>query len=422
MDRDDRGRNKVKSLAGSFAARTLTSSSAWAPLQNPLYRAFWFASLASNLGTWIHEVGAGWLMASLDPSPEMVAAVRTVMAAPIIFLAIPVGVLGDRIDRRRMLIGTQFVLCACTATLASLTFSDMITAKLLLVFTFVIGLGMVVHVPIWQASIPELVPKNQLARAVALGSISFNLARAVGPALGGILIAMAGVWTAFAINALSFAGVLTVLLSWKRARRESSRGLSFRLSMYQGLRYVAKTVAMRHTILGVVLFVLPGSALWSLLPLVAKQHLGWGASGFGFLVGCVGVGAVFAAWTLPHFQRRRGADQTIAIAMVGFAIGLATIANYTGTVIVCAATLLMGATWMMTLTTLNSTAQMTLPARMRARGMGCYLTAMAFSMTTGSILWGQLAEATSITTAQTTAAAILTITAVVSLLFRVGDT
>ncbi|GAA5508360.1 MFS transporter [Novipirellula caenicola] len=422
MDRDDRGRNKVKTLAGAFAARTLTSSSAWAPLQIPLYRAFWFASLASNLGTWIHEVGAGWLMASLDPSPEMVAAVRTVMAAPIIFLAIPVGVLGDRIDRRRMLIGTQFVLCACTATLASLTFSDMITAKLLLVFTFVIGLGMVVHVPIWQASIPELVPKTQLARAVALGSISFNLARAVGPALGGILIAMAGVWTAFAINALSFAGVLTVLLSWKRTRRESSRGLSFRLSLYQGLRYVAKTVAMRHTILGVVLFVLPGSALWSLLPLVAKQHLGWGASGFGFLVGCVGVGAVFAAWTLPHFQRHRGADQTIAIAMVGFAIGLATLANTTGTAIVCVATLLMGATWMMTLTTLNSTAQMTLPARMRARGMGCYLTAMAFSMTTGSIVWGQLAEATSITTAQTTAAAILTITAAVSLLFRVGDT
>ncbi|TWU23344.1 enterobactin exporter EntS [Novipirellula galeiformis] len=411
MDRVDRDRTVSAS----------TSTSAWAPLQIPLYRTFWFASLAANLGTWIHEVGAGWLMASLDPSPQMVAAVRTVMAAPIIFLAIPVGVLGDRIDRRRMLILTQFVLCACTATLALLTFSGIITANLLLVFTFIIGLGMVVHVPIWQASIPELVPKNQLARAIALGSISFNLARAVGPAVGGVLIALAGVWTSFALNAMSFAGVMFVLLSWKRARRESSRGLSFRLSMYQGLRYVAKNLAMRHTMLGVVLFVWPASALWSLLPLVAKEHLRWGASGFGFLVGCMGAGAVLAAWLLPHFQRARGADQTIAISMVGFAGGLALLANVTNGILVCTATLIMGASWMMTLTTLNSTAQMTLPSRMRARGMGCYLTAMAFSMSSGSIAWGQLAEATSITTAQTTAAAILIVAAAASLKFRVGD-
>ncbi|MFG0261798.1 MAG: MFS transporter [Novipirellula sp. JB048] len=408
--------------SGASSEASPAAMSAWAPLRIPLYRMFWLASLASNLGTWIHEVGAGWLMASLDPSPEMVAAVRTVMAAPIIFLAIPVGVLGDRIDRRRMLILTQFVLCGCTATLATLTFSGMITANLLLVFTFFVGLGMVVHVPIWQASIPELVPKNQLARAIALGSISFNLARAVGPAIGGVLIALAGVWTSFAINAFSFAGVMLVLLSWKRARRESSRGLSFRLSMYQGLRYVAKNLAMRHTILGVVLFVWPASALWSLLPLVAKSHLGWGPSGYGFLVGCMGSGAVLAAWVLPRVQRVRGADQTIAISMLGFALGLATIANRTEAVLVCLATLTMGASWMMALTTLNSTAQITLPSRMRARGMGCYLTAMAFSMSSGSIAWGQLAEATSITTAQMTAAAVLVIAAAVSLKFRVGDT
>ncbi|TWU35847.1 enterobactin exporter EntS [Novipirellula artificiosorum] len=377
--------------------------------------------MASNLGTWIHEIGAGWLMTSLDPSPSMVAAVRTAMAAPIVFLAIPVGVLGDRVDRRRLLILTQLVLCATTATLSLLTFSGVITAWMLLSLTVVMGIGMVVHVPVWQAAVPELVPRNQLSRAVALGSISFNLARAVGPAIGGILIAAAGAWIAFAMNALSFAGVVAVLVMWRRDRRESTRGLSFRMAMYQGLRFVVINKTMRHVIIGVVLFILPANALWSLLPLVAKERLGWDAGGFGFLVGCVGVGAVVAAWILPRLHRLFGADRTIAVAMAFFALGLAVTGWSTTGWIVCLATLLMGATWMMTLTTLNATAQMTLPGRMRARGMGCFLTAMAFSMTSGSILWGQLAEHTSIQTTQLIAAAVLVATATVSLSFKIGN-
>lgn len=406
------------------------NKSAWAPLRTPIFRAFWIASLASNFGTWIHEVGAGWLMATLDSSPEMVASVRTAMALPIVFLAIPAGVLADRMDRRRLLIVTQVLMLCTTATLAALTFSEVITAWMLLSLTCLMGIALVLHVPTWQATIPELVPRNEMPRAIALGSVSFNLARAVGPAVGGVLIAMLGVWVAFAVNALSFAGVITVLFFWRRERTESTRGLSFGLSLYQGLRYVKRSSSLRNVMVGVALFIVPGSALWALLPLVAKQQLGWGADGFGWMVACVGIGAVVAAQILPRLQEGLGTDRAVAVAMVLFSGGLMVLSRCTNAidtwvpfqVIVTIAMLTMGAGWMVTLTTLNATAQMSLPSRMRARGMGCYLTAMAMSMSIGSMIWGQVAGMVGLSSAQAIAAATVVVTAAISLRFRLGQT
>ncbi len=393
------------------------SHRAWAPLREPMFRVFWIASLVSNLGTWIHEVGAGWLMTNLDSSPEMVAAVRTAMSLPIVVLAIPAGVLADRVDRRRLLIVTQWVMLATTSTLAAMTFAGVITSWMLLGLTFVIGLGLVVHVPTWQASVPELVPRDQLPRAVALGSVSFNLARAAGPAVGGILIASAGIWIAFAINAVSFAGVIAVLLVWRREKTESSRGLSFRLSLYQGVRYVIGNPTMRNVMIGVLLFVIPASAFWSLLPLVARQRLRWDADGFGLLVATVGVGAVLAAACLPTLQHRFGLNRTRAGAMTLFAAGLATLGSTTVGPVAVIAALVMGGGWMMTLTTLNATAQVTLPSRLRARGMGCYLTAMAISMSIGSLVWGQVAAAIGLAEAEMIAAATLMVAAAISFKF-----
>lgn len=387
-----------------------------------MFRLFWIASLASNLGTWIHEVGAGWLMTTLDASPEMVAAVRTSMALPIVFLAIPAGVLADRVDKRRLLIGTQSILLFVTAVLATSTALGAITAWGLLAITFVIGLGMVVHVPTWQSVIPELVPRWQISRAVGLGSISFNLARAVGPAIGGILIAVVGIWSTFAINALSFAGVLFVLLRWQRRATETSRGRSFAASLKQGVRYVVRKRTMRHVMIGVVLFVLPGSALWSLLPLFAKTGLGWGPQGFGILVGMIGLGAVLGASVLPRVRGRWGSDRTIAASMVLYAGGLATLSQMPAWPILLTATVIMGSGWMATLTTLNATAQITLPTRLRARGMGCYLTMMAGSMSVGSMVWGQTAGAIGIPDAMLIAAGVMALTAGFSLMFPLAAT
>lgn len=394
------------------------SGSPWAPLNVPMFRAFWFASLVSNLGTWVHEVGAGWLMTNLDSSPEMVSAVRIALAAPTMVLAIPAGVLADRMDRRRLLIVTQLVLLSTTATLASLTYTGAINSWALLGLTFVIGLGTVLHVLTWQATIPALVPNQQISRAVALGSMSFNLARAIGPALGGILIALAGVWIAFAVNAVSFAGVLFVLLSWNRESTESARGVTYAHALREGIRFVSRNPTMRNVLAGVLLFLFPATALWSLLPLIARKQLGWDADGYGLMVTMLGIGAVCAARMLHALHDWMGRDWTVAGAMLVFAAGLFVLSGTTSGVTVLASSFAIGAGWMLTLTTLNATAQMTLPDELRARGMGCYMTVMAVGMSIGAFMWGQIAGSIGLASTQWAAAVTMIVTAAISLCFR----
>ncbi|MEL6106363.1 MAG: MFS transporter [Planctomycetota bacterium] len=399
--------------------RSEENVSAWAPLGNPVYRSFWIASLVSNLGTWMHEIGSGWLMTELDASPQMVSSVRTAMAMPIVVLAIPAGVLADRVDRRRLLLATQTLMLLTTGIMAGMTATGVITSWSLLAMTFVMGIGLTLHAPTWQASIPELVPRVQLSRAIALGSISFNLARAVGPALAGLLVALTGCWIAFSINAISFAGVILVLAFWRRDRSESSRGLSFAISLYQGLRFVRRTRPMRNVLIRLASFVLPASAFWSLLPLVARERLSWGADGFGILVTCVGTGAVIAARFLPKMHAGSGVNWTASHATALVALSMSVMSLSTDRIIVSVAALVLGCGWMMTLTTFNTCAQVVLPSRLKARGMGCYLTAFAIAMSCGSALWGWTAHAIGIGGAQQIAAAALVAAAIVGLALRI---
>lgn len=394
---------------------------AWEPLRIPMYRAFWAASLLSNLGTWIHEVGAAWLMTELDPSPMMVSSVRAVMALPLLLLALPAGVLADRVDRRRLLIATQCWMLTAAATLATLTLLGLVTPWVLLLLTGAIGLGMVLHGPTWQAAIPDLVPRRSLASAVALGSISFNLARTAGPALGGVMVAWLGSWSAFAVNSGSFLGVIGVLLFWKRTESESSDGRSFIGSLGDGLRFVGGSRTMRHVLARVILFVVPAGALWSLLPLVAHDMLGWGAVGYGVLVGGIGLGAVLAAVALPMLRYRRGPDCVVRWAHASMAIPLAIVATNPGGTAVALLMLLAGAGWMMALTTLNSTAQMTLPRKLRARGMACYLTSFAAAMSGGALLWGAVARRFDLSTAMAAAAAVMIASIALACLLPLND-
>ena len=163
------GGGKPSPVSGNSVAESGDDGAAWAPLRLPIFRAFWIASLISNLGTWIHEVGAGWLMTTLDPDPQMVSAVRIAMSGPMIFLAIPAGVIADRVDRRQLLILTQLMMFSFASLLSLLTWQQVITSWSLLGLTFAIGLGLVMHVLTWQATIPVLVPPQQIARAIALG-------------------------------------------------------------------------------------------------------------------------------------------------------------------------------------------------------------------------------------------------------------
>lgn len=395
--------------------------SAWAPMANPLYRAFWIASLFSNLGTWIHEVGAAWLMTQLDPSPLMVSSVRAAMALPILFLALPAGVLADRVDRRKLLIGTQCWMLCIALTLASLTLAGLVTPGLLLALTVAAGLGMVIHAPSWQASIPELVPRSQLTSAIALGSISFNLARAAGPALGGLLVAWLGSWSAFAVNAGSFAGVIGVLLFWKRTERESSAGRSYWNSLKDGVAFVAADQTMRHVLIRVILFVAPAGGLWALLPLVAHDMLGWDAPGYGIMVGGIGLGAVIAAGIMPLARQRLGVEGVIAVAHGLVGVVLLVLALAPGGIASAGLMLVAGAGWMMAMTTLNSSAQLVLPSKLRARGLACYLTSFAAAMSGGSLLWGSIARHTNLPIALGCAGVAILLLAIVGHMLKIGD-
>lgn len=362
-----------------------------APFASSTYRMFWAASLFSNVGTWVHEIGAGWLMSTLDGSPLMVSAVRTATALPMVLLAIPAGALSDRIDRRKMLMVVQCWLIISAGALALLTWSDRITPTGLLLLTIVMGVGAVMHVPTWQASIPEIVDRQHLTQAIALGSVSFNLARSVGPAVGGLLIVAVGLWAPFAVNAISFAFVLLAVFLWRRTRQTPKPSDGFFASMTAGLKMVAAPGEMRRTLVRVAMFVLPASSLWGLLPLIVRQQLAWDAKGYGYLVGAIGLGAVLAAVWLPRLRVRLGADRTIVMAMLGYAAGLAMLAASTSKPLALIAATVLGTGWMAVLTTLNANAQFALPDAMRARGMACYLSAFATAMAVGSIVWGRVA-------------------------------
>jgi MFS family permease len=351
-------------------------------------------------------------MTLLDDSPVMVSAVRTAMALPLLCLALPAGVLADRVDRRRLLIATQCWMLSVAALLATLTCLGLVTPVVLLALTSAMGLGMVLHAPTWQASVPELVPREQLSSAIALGSISFNLARAVGPALGGLLIAWLGAWSPFAVNAGSFAGVIGVLLCWRREESESSHGKSFLSSLREGVGFAYGNRDMRYVLLRVLLYVIPASALWALLPLVAQLLLGWEAVGYGMLVGGIGLGAVLAAGVMPQLRYRFGAGWTLVIAHFCMASSLVAIGANWGGMVTLVVMLLSGGGWMMALTTMNSSAQMLLPRQLRARGMACYLMAFAAAMSGGALVWGRVARRFDVSTALMIAAACLVITAI----------
>lgn len=398
-----------------------TSNGPWSPLAVPTFRWFWLASIVSNLGTWVHEVGAGWLMTSLDSSPEMVSSVRVAMTIPMVLMAIPAGLIADAVDRRKLLMATQWFLFACATTLSILTYTQHITAWSLLLLTFLTGIAMVMHILTWQSTIPELIPKSQLSRAVALGSISFNLARSVGPALGGVLIAMAGVWIAFAVNACSFAGVLLVLMFWKRPPQTTTAGQSVGHSVREGLQFVWTSRSMRHTLIRLGLFMIPAAALWSLLPLIARQRLMWDERGYGFLVTNIGMGAVFAVWFLHWIQRKLGFNRTIGYAGVIFAVALGLVGMTTNGILVSCLILVVGGAWMTTLTTFNSEVQLTLPGELRGRGMSCYYAVMAASMAIGSLLWGQVAGEIGVGPAIVVAATTLLFTGLIGSQFRLDE-
>lgn len=369
------------------------SPGAWAPLSIPAYRAFWIAGLFSNVGTWMHETGAQWLMTSLEPSPTMVSAVRTAMTIPVFCLALPAGVWADRFNRRSWLLSSQLLLLGIAAVMAILAGLEWITPTILLILTAAMGIGMILNQPAWQALTPELVPPAMIPSAVAIGSVSFNLARSLGPMLAGLLISELGVWAAFLMNALSFLGVVAVLLVWSPQIEESnSRSRpEFLNELRKGLFVIKNSLPLRNALMRVMVFAFSASILWSLLSLVATEKLLFQERGFGVCLGLIGIGAVSAAWFLPAIRRCYSSETILLAGESVFSAMLLAIGMSDEVWVIMPALLIVGACWMSTMTTLNATAQIHLPRKFRARGMAAYLMAFALGMALGSAVWGWLA-------------------------------
>src|SRR5512147_1855250 len=246
-------------------AKPAVAPSAWSPLRNALFRNLWIATIVSNVGTWMQDVGAGWLMTSLTSSPSLVALVEAADSLPLMLLALPAGALADIVDRRRLLIAVQTYLMIVSGALAVSTFLELTTARALLGFTFALGVGAALVLPAWAAIVPELVPTDEMPSAVALNSIAINVSRALGPAIAGLLVAAIGAWLVFALNALSYIGILTVLLRWRREHRKSTLPAERFLSAIRvGLRFVMHARPLQIVLIRGGAFFVFASATWSL--------------------------------------------------------------------------------------------------------------------------------------------------------------
>lgn len=389
------------------------ADSPWAPLAFPVYRSFWIAGLFSNMGTWMHETGAQWLMTSLEPSPEMVSAVRTCMTIPVFCLALPAGVWADHFDRRTWLLASQLLLLVIAVLMTALAYFEMITPTLLLILTALLGVAMILNQPAWQALTPELVPPALVPSAVVVGSISFNLARALGPAIGGLVIANVGVWATFGFNAVSFLGVVLALFFWESTQSGSRRASpEFASELRKGVFVVKNSLHLRNALLRIVVFAFSASILWSLLSLVATEKLGYQERGFGVCLGIIGAGAVAGAWFVTYFRSRFSSEVILLAAQILFAVNCMLIGFNNQPELIMPGLFVVGGCWMTTMTTLNATAQVNLPRKFRARGMAAFMMSFALGMALGSAVWGWLGYFFDISTAFKTSAALLAMTAV----------
>ncbi len=365
------------------------ASSALAPLREPLFRSLWIAAVISYTGTWMQNVGAGWLMTQLTMSPLMVSLVTAATTLPVFLVILPAGALADLVDRRRFLLITQSWMVVAAALLGILTLEHFVTPWMILLFTFILGLGAVMNDPAWQAITPEVVLPENHAPAVALNSVGFNVARAIGPALGGLVIAAAGSGVAFLLNAVSFFGVIFFLYRWKRPHVEQVATGRIRDAMLTGLRYVRKAPLVRSILIRTGAFSLAASSLPALLPLLARPH---GATGYGLLLGFFGCGALAGAAVLPRIRTRASVDGVVAFDIVLFAAMTFAAGRVHAFSWLCLVLFASGTAWIGILACLNVAAQTMCPSFLRARALSVYLLVLQGGMALGSTAWGALAN------------------------------
>jgi len=366
---------------------------AWAPLQISMFRALWLAIMGSNIGTWVNDVAAAWVMAERTGSPLMVALVQSATTVPIVLLALVAGTLADIVDRRRYLLATQGWMLAVAGTMAVLTHLDLLSPTLLVVLTFCMGCGAAMAMPAQAAIVSELVPPPMLASAVALNSIGINIARSLGPAIGGVIVAQLGATWAFGFNAISFAAMLVVLLRWQRDPKASSLPPEgFGAGLKSGLRYASRAGHLQAVLIKSAGFFFFASAMTALLPVVVRGQMQGGAGQYGMLLGCVGIGAVSGALLLPKLRARLDRDLLVLLATLALALSLVGLAVLRSWVLLPLAMLVNGFAWITVLSSLQIAAQTAVPAWVRARALALYIMVFSLGMAAGGLCWGALAQ------------------------------
>ncbi len=398
------------------------SESTWAPLRVRVFRTLWLAQLASLIGTWMQTVGAQWLLVDQPNASTLVALVQTATMLPVLLLALPAGVLADAYDRRQLLIAVQVFQLAVGVALTVLTVAGRMPPALLLALTFLLGCGTTLMMPGWQALTPELVPRSYVPAASALGGVAQNLARAVGPAIAGLLIAHIGVAAVFGLNAASYALLGVVLLRWRR-EAEDANDLPERFAgaIRAGGRYVRHSPVVRRIMLRSALFVVPGAALWALLPLVATRLLRLGPSGYGLLLAALAVGAVAGAFALPRILARLSPSQTVLVSGLVYAAGTLVVALVRVPAVVAAALVPVGVAWLAVLATLNATMQLFLPNWVRARGLSLYQVVFLGGQGIAAFAWGLVAQSWGLPATFLAAAALMALGAVSVLRWPLHD-
>jgi MFS family permease len=385
----------------------LKERSAWEPLYQPLFRAVWLAAVVSNIGTWMQNLAGVWLMTSLTPSPMMVALMQTATSLPVFIVVLPASALADLLDRRKMLLVAQIWMLVAAAGLAALTLLDATDPWSLLAFTFALGLGAALNMPVWQAVIPGLVPRPQLPAAVSLNGAAQNIARAVGPAVGGAVFAMAGPGAVFLLNALSFVGVVVVLYRWKQTHRPSQLpGEHMMGAIRAGVRYAVHASELRAALIRCAIFIIFASALWALIPLVARYELGMDSKGFGVLLACIGVGALVGTALLPGMRRSMSLDRLIMASSLVFAIATFALGYVKNSTVLYVAMLAGGVAWLVVMASVGVAVQTTSAPWVLARAAGFYVLTFQGGMALASVLWGWLADYAGLTYALLCASAL----------------
>jgi predicted MFS family arabinose efflux permease len=348
----------------------------------------WTATVIANIGSWMSSAASGWLMTTLNPDPFIVSMVQVATTLPMFLFALPAGALADIIDRRKFLIVAEIAVTVGSAIYAAIVSLGLATAGNLLLFTFLIGVAVALTAPAWQSIVPQLVPKQDLHEAVAANSVGVNVSRAVGPALGGVIVAKLGIAAPFWFDAISNLGIIAALVWWRPPRKET-RHLPverFSSAIRTGFRHARNNPHLRATLIRGAAFFLFASAYWALLPLVARNQIAGGPDLYGFLLGAIGVGAVGGAFALPWLKAKLGPDRLVAAGSIGTAGAMTVFGLARNSTMGLFASVIAGMSWIAVLSSLNVSAQVVLPEWVRGRGLAMFVMVFFGALSLGSAI------------------------------------